>query len=93
LKEAEEKHLQADEKYLELLGLVGKPSEDWQNVSTPTIVTYAFDKHCFQVIGLIRNTAYKLPNHTLLIYDLGLSKHSLNKVRLQVIYHFSTSYS
>ncbi|XP_077287866.1 uncharacterized protein LOC143912448 [Arctopsyche grandis] len=80
LKEAEEKHLQADEKYLNLLGLVGK-TEEWHNTSVPAIVSYVFDGQYVQAIGLVRNIGSKLPNHTLILYDLGLSKYSLNKVQ------------
>lgn len=85
LKEAEEKHLQADEKFLSLLGLTGKVDE-WHNTSVPAIVSYAFDGQYAQAISLSRNIASKLPNHTLIIYDLGLSKYSLNKVILLLMF-------
>lgn len=82
MKDAEEKHLVADEKYLNLLGLKGKLGTDWHNTSVPAIVSYVLEGQHFQAVGLIRNIAWKLPNHTLILYDLGLSKYSLNSVKI-----------
>lgn len=84
LKVAEEKRLAADEKYLTLLGFVTSPrlypSSVWTNTSLPIVVSYLFSGQPALGVGLARNIAHFLPNHTLLLYNLGLDKYELNLV-------------
>lgn len=84
LKVAEEKRLAADDKYLNLLGFVTTPRlypiSVWTNTSLPVIVSYLFDGDADQGVGLVRNVGHFLPNHTLLLYNLGLGRYDLQLV-------------
>lgn len=81
LENAEEKRLVADEKYLTLLGFTEHPrlypSAVWKNTSLPIIVTYVTDGQELQAVGFARNVAHFLPNHTAIIYNLGLEQYGL----------------
>lgn len=81
LRDAEEKNLVADEKYLKILGFTDKPrlypNDTWHNTSLPVVVTYVFDGQESQAIGLISNIGKILTNNTLLVYNLGLGTYSL----------------
>ncbi|XP_072378207.1 uncharacterized protein [Diabrotica undecimpunctata] len=76
LRDAETKTLNADEKYLNLLGFTEEPRlyprDVWRNTSLPVVVTYVHDGEESQAIGLILNMARVLPNNTILVYNLGL---------------------
>nr|XP_023029169.1 uncharacterized protein LOC111517302 [Leptinotarsa decemlineata] len=96
LLDAETKTLNADEKYLHLLGFVERPklfpNDVWRNTSLPVIVTYVRDGLESQAIGLIINVAKIIPNNTILVYNLGLSDQGYktltnycNSTRCQVI--------
>lgn len=73
---AEDKKLEADERYLSLLGFGEKarlyPEDVWHNSSLPVFVTYVLQGDADQAVGLARNIAHFLPNHTLLVYYFGL---------------------
>nr|CAD7204075.1 unnamed protein product [Timema douglasi] len=85
LENAEEKRLVADDKYLTLLGFVEQPrqfpGDVWRNTSLPIIITYVRDGQEQQGVGLARNTAHFLPNHTTLIYNLGVSQYGLQMLQ------------
>nr|CAD7406355.1 unnamed protein product [Timema poppensis] len=93
LENAEEKRLVADDKYLTLLGFVERPrqfpGDVWRNTSLPIIITYSNVWSVVQVrdgqeqqgVGLARNTAHFLPNHTTLIYNLGVSQYGLQMLQ------------
>lgn len=84
LKEAEEKRWTADEKYLFALGFNSSPRlyphSVWTNTSLPVIVSYLFDGDAELGVGLVRNIAHYLPNHTLLLYNLGLGRYDLQLI-------------
>lgn len=84
LKEAEEKRWTADEKYLTGLGFTTSPrlypQAVWTNTSLPVVVSYLFDGDAELGVGLVRNIAHYLPNHTLLLYNLGLGRYDLQLV-------------
>lgn len=84
LKDAEEKNLVTDEKFLKLLGFVERPrlfpNDTWRNTSLPIVVTYVLDGQESLVIGLINNVARALPNNTLLVYHFGLGSYALQNV-------------
>lgn len=76
LRDAETKTLNADEKYLNVLGFTEEPrlypKDVWKNTSLPVVVTYVRDGQESQAVGFIINMAKMLPNNTILIYNLGL---------------------
>lgn len=84
LENAESMRLVADEKYLNLLGFTESPrlypSEIWKNTSLPIVVTYVLGGQEQQGIGFIRNIAHFLPNHTILVYNLGLGSYGLQTI-------------
>jgi len=71
-----DRDLEADEKYLDLLGFGDNarhyPDNVWRNSSLPVIVSYIKQGETEQGVGLARNIAHFLPNHTLLLYNFGL---------------------
>ncbi|KAL1138087.1 hypothetical protein AAG570_009782 [Ranatra chinensis] len=73
-----EKQLENDEKYLSLLGFGENarlyPDDVWHNSSLPVVVSYVKEGDTEQGVGLARNIGHFLPNHTLLIYNVGLAK-------------------
>lgn len=85
LENAEEKRFLADDKYLTMLGFTESPrlypAAVWKNTSLPIIVTYVLDGDEQQGIGFARNIAHFLPNHTTLIYNLGLGQYELQMRR------------
>lgn len=85
LENAEEKRFLADDKYLTLLGFTESPrlypAAVWKNTSLPIIVTYVLDGDEQQGIGFARNIAHFLPNHTTLIYNLGLGQYELQMLQ------------
>ncbi|KDR16172.1 uncharacterized protein LOC110832850 [Zootermopsis nevadensis] len=85
LENAEEKRFLADDKYLTMLGFTDSPrlypAAIWKNTSLPIIVTYVLDGHEQQGIGFSRNVAHFLPNHTTLIYNLGLGQYGLQMLQ------------
>ncbi|RZF44896.1 hypothetical protein LSTR_LSTR004521 [Laodelphax striatellus] len=87
LKVVEEKRLEADEEYLSLLGFTQPeprlyPGVVWTNTSLPVVVTYLLDGQAEHGVSLIRNIAHYLPNHTVLIYNLGLGRYQLHLLQL-----------
>ncbi|CAG9856491.1 unnamed protein product [Phyllotreta striolata] len=78
LRDAETKTLNADEKYLKILGFVDEPrsypKDVWTNTSLPVVVTYVREGQESQAIGFVINMAKVLPNNTVLIYNLGLDE-------------------
>jgi len=85
LKVAEQKELVVDENYLSSLGFVAKPAlypdAFWKNATLPVVVTYVLDDDHSQAIGLVMCAAKYLPNHTILVYNLGISDYKLLLVR------------
>lgn len=83
------KILEIDSKYLTILGFANpssssliapsspqpkiKPSNQSSNKSNFTVVSYVLGGQTASAISLIQNIANKLPNETLLLYDIGLS--------------------
>ncbi|XP_046389559.1 uncharacterized protein LOC124158480 [Ischnura elegans] len=84
LKDAEEKRLIADEKYLMLLGFTETPRlypEDvLKNTTLPHIVTHVSEDQEKHGIGFARNVQHFLPNHSISIYNLGLGQYELEKL-------------
>lgn len=81
LRDVEENHLVAEERYFRILGLDGH-AEPWHNTSTPVLVTYARgDAHALAV-SYVRHAA-RLP-YTVLLYNLGLKPYSLSVVSLSL---------
>ncbi|VEN37407.1 unnamed protein product [Callosobruchus maculatus] len=87
LRDAETKTLNADEKYLNILGFTQTPrlypKNIWRNTSLPVVVTYVTNGQESQAIGLILNVAKILPNNTILAYNLGISDHGLKMVIIE----------
>lgn len=71
--QTKKKLLDVDPKYLHLLGF-NKPYETNASRIPFSIVTYILNGQAPSAILLIQNIAQKLPNETLLLYDLGLSE-------------------
>lgn len=76
LKDVEERHLVEEERYLSSVGLGEHSVELWQNTSVPVLVTYARGDGHAQAVGFVRAVSARLP-HTVLLYNLGLTSHSL----------------
>ncbi|XP_073971029.1 uncharacterized protein isoform X2 [Rhodnius prolixus] len=79
---SDEEGASADERYLTLVGLSGDhprlyPDDVWTNSSLPVVVSYVRTGDLGQAVGLARNIAHFLPNHTLLIYNFGLPEQQL----------------
>ena len=84
------RHLYVDEKYLELLGLTSDwsrlslwPSSPWHrthNASVPVIVTAVQNGHAGEAVHFIRNAQHFFPNLTIVLHDMGLSRHELELV-------------
>jgi len=72
LRNANEKSLEVDEKYLELLGFL--PTAETIPKSNFSIVTYARAGQLDHALLYAQNVQSKLPNDTLIVYDLGLSE-------------------
>lgn len=89
LRDAETKTLNADEKYLNLLGFTDSPrlypKDIWKNTSLPVVVTYALNGQESLAIGLIINVAKILPNNTVLVYNLGLSDAAYKMVSIIIM--------
>jgi len=85
LKVAEQKELVVNEEYLFRLGFVAKPAvypnAAWKNTTLPIVVTYVLDDEHSQAIGLVTCTAKYLPDHVILVYNLGISDYQLVLVR------------
>lgn len=81
LKEASEKLLNVDKKYLELLGFVQKPRlfpDSYARGGTlPVIVSYAKVGQEEQAVSFVRSIASLLPNHLTVLYNIGLSTNDL----------------
>nr|CAI5861078.1 unnamed protein product [Callosobruchus analis] len=88
LRDAETKTLNADEKYLSILGFSQiprlYPKNVWKNTSLPVVVTYVTNGQESQAIGLILNVAKILPNNTILVYNLGISDHGSKMVIINI---------
>lgn len=79
-KEVEENHLLED-KYLSILGFNNRsPVEVWHNTSVPAVVSYVLDGQHAQAVGFVKNILTRLPTFTVILYNLGLSKQSLDVV-------------
>lgn len=76
LKEASEKLLNVDEKYLTSLGFIENPllyPEHYvPNITLPVVVTYARSGQEELAVSFVRNIAKLLPHHVTLIYNIGL---------------------
>ncbi|XP_018324426.1 uncharacterized protein LOC108736477, partial [Agrilus planipennis] len=103
LQEQSNRVLDADDKYLNLLGFNNEPriypKDIWSNTSLPIVVSYVMEGQESQAVGLINNFARILPNNTILIYNLGLGNYGLktlynycNHSRCQVITYSLTEY-
>ena len=81
LKEASEKLLNVDTKYLEQLGFVQHPRlypESYsRNVTLPVIVSYAKVGQEEQAVSFARSVATLLPNHLTVLYNIGLGTNDL----------------
>ncbi|XP_066998339.1 uncharacterized protein [Anabrus simplex] len=77
---AQEKRLVADSKYLKRLGFTQHPRlyphSVWKNTTLPVVITYVLDGQEQQAVGFAHNIAHYLPNHTALIYNLGLEHYA-----------------
>lgn len=85
LKVAEQKELVVNEDYLYALGFVAKPAiypdSSWKNSTLPIVVTYVLDGEHSQAIGLVTCVVKYLPDHAILVYNLGIYDYQLNLVR------------
>lgn len=85
MKVAEQKELVVNEDYLFALGFVAKPAvypdASWKNTSLPVVVTYVLDDEHSQTVGLVMSAAKYLPDHAILVYNLGISDYQLVLVR------------
>ncbi|CAB3387646.1 Hypothetical predicted protein [Cloeon dipterum] len=84
--DGEEKTLEVDLKYLNLIGLKRPPpvkyypADAWTNSSLPVIVTAVTYDEEFNAIGFVRNAQHFAPNHTVMVYNLGLGQAELENV-------------
>lgn len=67
------KKLEIDPKYLSILGFTDG-NRPYANRSNFSIVSYVLNGQAASAISLIQNIAFKLPNDTLYLYDIGLSE-------------------
>ncbi|KAI5709731.1 hypothetical protein M8J75_002825 [Diaphorina citri] len=78
---SKQKKLVADEKYLKILGFVEKPRlyphSVWRNSSLPIIVTSVQRNQVHHAVGFVRNIMTQLPNHSAVVYNLGLSSYDV----------------
>lgn len=76
LKEASEKLLNVDQKFLTRLGFIENPPlfpEHYvRNITLPVFVTYARSGREELAVSFVRNIAKLLPGHLTLIYNIGL---------------------
>lgn len=81
LKVAEQKELVINDEYLFSLGFISNPAiyphSFWKNTTLPVIVTYVLDDEHSLTIGLITCAAKYLPDHAILVYNLGISDYQL----------------
>lgn len=81
---SEKKKLATDEKYLKILGFVRTPRlyphAVWRNSSLPIIITAVQRGQVHHAIGLMRNIVTQLPNHSAVVYNLGISNYDLKIV-------------
>lgn len=79
LKEASEKLLNVNKKYMLSLGFKENPhlypEYFMRNVTLPVIVTYAESGQEDQAVSFVRNIAVLLPDHLTLMYNIGLQTH------------------
>lgn len=75
---------QLDKTYLELLGFNNKPilyaNHTYKNLKNPVLVTGTTSYNFQSCLNLLSNVHKHLPNHTLVIYDLGLESYETLKV-------------
>lgn len=92
LKAAEQKELVVNGDYLFSLGFVVKPAvypdTYWRNTTLPVIATYVLDDEHSQAIGLVMCAAKYLPDHAILVYNLGISDYQLVLVRRNIVILF-----
>ncbi len=85
LKEASEKLLNVDKKYMLSLGFKENPHlypEYYaKNVTLPVIVTYAKSGEEEQAVSFVRHIARLLPDYLTLMYNIGLQTYELFLVR------------
>lgn len=78
---AEQKELVVNTEYLFTLGFVPNPAvypnTSWKNTTLPVVVTYVLDDDHSQAIGLVTCAAKYLPDHAILVYNLGISDYQL----------------
>lgn len=81
LKEASEKLLNVDKKYMLQLGFSEDPrlypEMQLPNITLPVIVTYADSGQEEQAVSFVRNIASLLPHHVTLMYNIGLQTYEL----------------
>ncbi|KAL6974750.1 hypothetical protein U1Q18_050639, partial [Sarracenia purpurea var. burkii] len=81
LKEASEKLLNVDRRYMIRLGFKENPQlypeYFMRNVTLPVIVTYAKSGQQDQAVSFDRNMASLLPQHLTLMYNIGLQAYEL----------------
>lgn len=81
LKEASEKLLNVDKKYMLQLGFIENPhlypELKLPNVTLPVIVTYADSGQEEQAVSFVRNISSLLPHHVTLLYNIGLQTYEL----------------
>lgn len=75
--------------YLFSLGFVTKPAlypnTFWKNTSLPVVITYVLDDEHSQAIGFVTCVAKYLPDHAILVYNLGIPDYQLLLVRYNMI--------
>ncbi|KAL1463529.1 hypothetical protein WDU94_015272 [Cyamophila willieti] len=78
---SEQKKLITDDKYLKILGFVDNPRlyphSVWRNSSLPIIVTAVQSGQLHHAVGFLRNIMTMLPNHSAVVYNLGLSNYDV----------------
>lgn len=85
LKDVEQSTLVARGRYFQQLGLEGA-LEAWRNVTAPALVSHAHGDGHAAAVAFIRAAA-RLP-HTVLMYNLGLTPHSLAVVSNYMCVYF-----
>lgn len=81
---SEQKKLLIDDKYLKILGFVENPHlyphSVWRNSTLPIIVTTVQRGQIHHAIGFVRNIMAQLPNHSVVVYNLGLSTYDAKMI-------------
>lgn len=82
---SEQKKLVTDDKYLKILGFVEDPHlyphKVWRNSSLPIIITTVQRGQIHHAIGFVHNIMTLLPNHSAVVYNLGLSSYDVSMLK------------